>query len=456
MKTKSKAVNYVSMPLVNSNAAGIDIGSRFHFVAIGEGKENTRKFGVFTEDLHQIASYLKSNGIKSVAMESTGFYWKPLFVLLQDYGFEVILANAKHVKNVRGRKTDMIDCQWIQKLHSCGLLSASFQPDNFTAELRAYTRHRRNLIQSASGYISKMQKTLVLMNIQLSTVLDDLTGKTGQAILRAILSGERDTKKLADLTDPRVKASKETIAKSLEGTWRQEYLFELKQCFELYHYFWEKINECDKKIEALLEKEIIEREKKDGVARAEYKPGKKKRGKNAPKFDVDKYAYQLTDGIDLCKIDGVSYSTILVLLSEVGINLSNDFPTSKNFTSWLGLSPNNKISGGKVLSKKTEKKKNQLANALRQVANTIGNTKQTPLAEFFRRIQAKKGRAVAITATARKIATIIYCMLTKREQFNYVDLDEYKERFRKQRLKSIQKQINYLNITNKELMLKAA
>lgn len=276
MKKKSKSLNYVSMPLINPHAAGVDIGSRFHYVAIGEGKENTKKFGVFTEDLHQIASYLKSNGIKSVAMESTGFYWKPLFILLQDYGFKVILANAKHVKNVRGRKTDIIDCQWIQKLHSCGLLSASYQPDNFTAEVRAYTRHRRNLIQSASKYISKMQKTLVLMSIQLSTVLDDLTGKTGQAILRAILSGERNAKKLANLADPRVKASKETLAKSLNGTWRKEYLFELKQCFELYHNYWQKINECDKEIEATLENEIVEREKMDGEERPDYKPVKKK------------------------------------------------------------------------------------------------------------------------------------------------------------------------------------
>ncbi len=259
----------VKFSLVNSAAAGIDIGSRTHWVCAGE--EQIREYKVFTEDLHEMAKWLKSLGIQTVAMESTGFYWKSLFLLLQDYGFEVILVHAAHVKNVRGKKSDMLDCHWIWQLHSAGLLSASFQPDNFTESLRAYTRHRKSLIDGAARYISKMQKAMIIQNIQLSVVLSDITGKSGKAIITAILNGERDGNKLAALAHSRVKASKEDIAKALTGHWKKQHLFELRQSWEMYNFYHTQIEECDKQIEQLLQEEA----EKQHVQDLAYEPKKK-------------------------------------------------------------------------------------------------------------------------------------------------------------------------------------
>lgn len=244
------------MPVVNPNAAGIDVGGKEHYVAINQNKEDVRKFGVYTDDLHLCAQWLVSVGITTVAMESTGDYWRALFIILQDYGIEVILVNGKYTKNVKGKKTDVLDCQWIQKLHSLGLLESSFLPDSFTESVRNVSRHRKNLIENAADYITKMQKALRQMNLRLDNVLRDVTGESGQAIIKAILNGERDAKKLADLANYKVHASKEEIAKALTGDWRKEHLLELKHSFELYHIFHDKIKECDKEIEHLLKKEI--------------------------------------------------------------------------------------------------------------------------------------------------------------------------------------------------------
>ena len=242
----------VSFSLVNPSAAGIDIGGKKNFVCIGDQKEDVRSFGVFTEDHHQLAHWLKENDIQTIAMESTGIYWKSLFLILQAYGFEVLLVNATHIKNVRGKKTDVKDCQWIWQLHRAGLLHGSFQPDEFTEELRTYNRHRKSLIEDASRFVSRMQKALVQMNLQLPVVLTDITGKSGQAIIQAILNGERDGKKLAQLADRRVKASKELIAKALTGQWQEQYLFTLRQGWNMYHIYQEQIAECDQKIDTLL------------------------------------------------------------------------------------------------------------------------------------------------------------------------------------------------------------
>lgn len=261
--------------MVNPHAAGIDVGSKSHWVCVGEGKEQVRPFGVFTSCLHELAQWLEANGVKTVAMESTGFYWKPLFLILQAYGFEVLLVNATQTKNVQGRKSDLRDCQWIWQLHSVGFLSASFQPDAFTEELRTYTRHRKSLIEGASRYVSKMQKALTMMNLQLPVVLTDITGKSGRAIIESILSGERDGKKLAELADSRVKASKEHIEAALTGWWHEQYLFELKQCWELYEFHQRQIEACDQKIEALLEARTRELSVEDLA----YKPKKKSSGK---------------------------------------------------------------------------------------------------------------------------------------------------------------------------------
>lgn len=262
----------VKFSLVNPHAAGIDVGSRSHWVCAGAGK--TKEYKVFTEDLHEMAKWLKSLGIQTIAMESTGYYWKSLFLLLQDYGFEVILVHATHVKNVRGKKSDMLDCHWIWQLHSAGLLSASFQSDNFTESLRAYTRHRKSLIDGAARYISKMQKAMIVQNIHLSVVLTDITSKSGKAIIAAILKGERDGQKLAALADRRVKASKEDIAKALTGHWKEQHLFELKQSWEMYNFYHTQIQECDSCIEKLLEQEA----KAQNVFDLAYEPKKKRNG----------------------------------------------------------------------------------------------------------------------------------------------------------------------------------
>lgn len=446
------------MPIVNFNAAGVDVGGSFHYVAVGQRSEDVKKFGVYTTELHAMAQWLKSEGITTVAMESTGDYWRSLYIILQDYGLEVVLVNGKYTKNVKGKKTDIQDCQWIQKLHSMGLLEGSFLPDNFTESVRQVSRHRKNLIENASVYVTTMQKALRQMNLRLDNVLRDVTGQSGQLIIKAILAGERNPEALASLASYKVHASKAEIALALTGDWRHEFLIELKHSFELYHFFRNKIEECDKEIERLLQQEI---EKRSGKRqqKAIKKPfdtyGRKKVNKNDPKIDLDRYSYELSGGIDLMEVPAMGRSTLLALMSEVGFDLSS-FPTPKQFASWLGLSPNNKISGGKVLSSHTGKRKNRLSEALLRSANVIGNMKDNPLAEFFHRIAYKKGRMVAITATARKLSTIIWYMLQRKEAYSYMPNEEYKEKIRLQRLKTIQRQIVNLGIKQDEIIFVTA
>ncbi len=439
----------VKFSLVNAYAAGIDVGSKSHFASIGTTQECIREFSVFTKSLHEMARWFKTNKIKTIAMESTGFYWKSLFLLLQDYGFEVILVNAAHIKNVRGKKSDIIDCQWIWQLHTAGLLHASFQPDTFTEQLRTYTRHRKSLIEGASRYVAKMQKAMVLMNIHLPVVLSDIVGQSGQAIIKAILEGVRDSNKLANLASSRVKASKAEIAGALTGNWQEQHLFELKQCWDIYHFYQKQIHECDAQIELLLKKKVEQQLSNDLY----YKPSKKKKlSKNDPRFNMAQYAYQLTDGIDLTEIEGVSYGLLLTLISEVGLDLSK-FPSSKHFASWLGLSPNTKISGGKILSSKTKKNSGRLAVAFRQAANSVGNQKDTALSHFFHKMAYRKGRKAAITATAHKIAVIIYKMLDEKQGYKPMSNEQYKELIRNQKINRIQKSINKLKLTAEELAL---
>lgn len=271
IKNRSPSVNF---PIVNTRAAGIDIGSKSNWVSIGTSRESIREYGVFTEDHHALAKWLKSNKVETVAMESTGIYWKPLFLILQSYGFEVILVNAAHIKNVRGKKSDVLDCQWIWQLHSAGLLHGSFQPDFFTAELRTYNRQRKNLIEDAARHISRMQKALILMNIQLPVVLTDITGKSGKAIIKAIIEGERDSKKLACLADGRVKADRVTIAKALTGTWQSQFLFTLEQSWNMYQSYQKQISSCDNKIDQLLKDKVASTGQNDLV----YQPEKKSPG----------------------------------------------------------------------------------------------------------------------------------------------------------------------------------
>lgn len=433
----------ISMEIVNPRAAGIDIGSRSHWVAIGQGPNDFKEFGVYNEDLYSIAQWLRENEIKTVAMESTGTYWQSLYAVLIAEGFQVILCNGKFTKNIKGKKTDIQDCQWIQKLHSIGLLSGSFLPDQATEQLRTLCRHRANLLDSAAAASKKMQKYLRLLNLRLDVVVNDICGLTGMAIIKAICNGEKNPERLADLRHHNCKKSKEEIAKALHSNGRQDYIFALKQELEMYEMFQAKIAQCDIEIEKMLNETIDndENKKQHYIEKKAYK----KVNKNTPKnIDLNLMAYQHFEGVDLMAIEGMSYSTILSLISEVGVDGIKRFSTAKHFASWLRLAPNNKISGGKVLSSKIPKGSNRLKIALRNAANAIGNLKDsTPLRDFFQRINFRKGRVSAISATARKLAVIIWNMVVK--GVPYHNPEEYLFRDQKKKLgllKRIQKQIN--------------
>ncbi len=334
---------------MNLNAAGIDVGAEGHFVAVpGDRDERVvREFGAFTSDLYQLAEWLKRCGVKSVAMESTGVYWIPLFQVLEESGFEVILVDPHRLKTVPGRKTDVMDCQWLQQLHTYGLLAGAFRPAEDIRQLRSYLRQRAMLIRYASQHIQHMQKALTQMNIKLQHVVSDITGKTGMDIIQAIIAGERRPERLAKLRDYRCKASESTIAKALRGHWREEHLFELTQAVELFTIYQEKIADCDQRIEALLE---TFEDRSDGES-PDQKNNPRRQQHNAPAFDVHGKIYRMT-GVDLTKIDGIDGYTALKLISEIGLDMTR-WPTVKHFTSWLGLCPGNKITGGKVKSSRT-------------------------------------------------------------------------------------------------------
>ena len=444
-----------SMPVVNTYAAGIDVGSRTHYVATGQEAGQVRSFGVYQADLLKLSRWLKEERVITVAMESTGSYWKGLFQQLQADGFEVILVNGKHTRNVKGKKTDVLDCQWIQRLHSLGLLSGSFLPDDATDVLRQYVRQREHLIDYGSAYIKKMQQALRLMNIRLDVALSDITGLSGRTVIKAILGGERNPEILASLVDRRVKKSKEEIALSLQGNWREEYLFELKMSYELYEVFKQKERECEACIERLLDdyiRKVVAETNPNQNSKETVRKAQKKKNKNAPQMDLQSKCILLTHGINLYQIEGVSDSAVLTLLSETGLDLRK-FPTAKHFSSWLALSPNNKKSGNRVISSHIAHHKNRLAKALRMAANAVGHCKEGRLAQFFKRIAYKYGRKAAITATARKLAVIIWNMLTKHQPYRYEDSAIYTEKIRRLQLKNIQRKINALNISDGELNL---
>ncbi len=434
------------LPIINLHAAGIDVGSRTHFVAIDQNKENVRSFGIYTKDHQELILYLRHSGITSVAMESTGTYWQTLFNALQQAGFEVLLVGGSQTKNVQGRKTDVIDCIWIQKLHALGLLSGSFLLSDTLQELRTYYYHRQHLIEQISKYTHKMQKSLRLMNIRLDVAIRDITGKSGRAIIEAILSGSRDPQYLASLVDIRMKKSQQEIAEALHGSWREELLFELKASFNFYKFYEEALKECDQTIENALLKHVPLHslsEEKGGQQR------KKKSSKNAPAFNVPKLAYQYFQ-TDLFAISGISYSTVLCLLTTMGKDV-HKFPSAKSFASWLRLVPNNKISGGRIISSRTPSGKSYLALALRQAANSIGNQKEHELTPFFKKIAFKKGRIAAITATARKLAVIIWNMITKAEPYKKNEIKENNEQSRRTGLRQVERRIHALKLSQNEL-----
>ncbi len=432
----------ITMEVVNPKAAGVDIGSRSHWVAIGQGSNDYREFGVFNEDLYQIVEFFRENGIKTVAMESTSTYWQSLYAVLISENIPVILCNGKFTKNIKGKKTDIQDCQWIQKLHSMGLLTGSFLPDEETEQLRTFCRHRAGLLDSAASASKKMQKYLRLLNFRLDVVVNDICGLTGLSIIKSICQGQTDAAKLASLRHGNCHKSEQEIAKALHSNGRKDYLFALNQELEMYELFQSKIVQCDHEIEKMLS-QIIDNADNKKQHHIESKLHKKI-NKNTPKnIDLNLKSYQYFEGIDLMAIEGMSYSTVLAIMSEVVLEGIKKFPTAKHFSSWLRISPNNKISGGKILSSKVPRGSNRLKTMLRNAANAIGNLKDsTPLRDFFQRINFRKGRVSAISATARKLAVIIWNMIVK--GIPYHNPKEYLFLDQKRKLglvKRIQKQI---------------
>jgi transposase len=424
------------LPKLNLNAAGIDIGSQSHYVAVPQGRDEqcVREFKSYTSDLYAMASWLKDCGVETVAMESTSVYWIPVFQVLESLEFEVILVNPRYVKNVAGRKTDVSDCQWIQQLHTYGLLPASFRPDDEICVLRSYWRHRDMLVKYATAHIQHMQKALDLMNIHIHKAISDITGLTGMHILRAILDGERNPEVLAELRDPRVKCSKDELIQAMQGDYRPEHLFTLRQALNLYEFYWQQIVECDKQIESYLT-EIGADADHDDVIR---KPRKKKRvGGNAPKFDLQSHLMRLTGGVDVTEIDGMNVVTGLTAISETGLDMSK-WLTEKHFCSWLSLSPNNRISGGKILSAKTKKVASRAACAFRMAAQSLHNS-PTALGAFYRRIRSRSGGKAAVTATAHKIAKIYYNMLKYGKDYVDQGQDYYNKRYQDRLLKGLQR-----------------
>jgi transposase len=417
----------MELDIINPNCAGIDVGSKSHFVAVGQALEDVKEFGVYADDLTAVCLHLKEYDITSVAMESTGNNWQNLYVELERHGIEVTLCNGKFTKHAKGKKTDVKDCRWIQKLHALGLLTGSFLPDETTEQLRTYCRQRTNWIDLAAEASHKMQKYLKLLNFRLDVVVKDICGLTGLAIIAAICKGNLDPEKLSAHRHGNCRKSQEEIAKALKGNNRPDFLFGLKQEYESYLFFQKKIDACDVQINSFLKTQINTHPDKKKLQTTDKIH--KRVNKNSIKgIDLNQASYQYFNGVDLMKIEGLSHSTILTIMSEVGPDGFTKFPSQKQFTSWLRLAPNNKISGGKILSNKIPKGSNRLKMALRHAANAIGNLKDTHLSDFFRRVAYRKGRATAVSATARKLAVILWNMITKGIQYNppmeYLFLDQ--------------------------------
>jgi transposase len=416
---------------INEHAAGIDIGSESHFVAVPPSScpNPVRQFSVFTRDLYAIADWLKECDVKTVAMESTGVYWVPLYEVLEERGFEVKLVDARKVKNVSGRKSDVLDCQWLQQLESYGLLSGAFRPADEIVILRGYMRQREMLVKSASTHIQHMQKALQQMNLRLDNVVSDITGQTGMRILKAILAGERDVEKLGKMRDPHCKASQEVIAASLVGNYRQEHLFSLKQAVELFEFYQQKILECEEEIEAYLKK--LPHKRDDEPPDMEGRPKKSR-----VSFNVRDEAYKLV-GVDLFRVKGLNAETVLRLVSEVGVEMGR-FPSEKQFSSWLSLSPERKVSGGKVLSTRTKASNNRAAQAFRQAAVSVQGS-DSELGAYYRRMKARMGGAKAVTATAHKLARVYYRMVKHGEEYVEEGARAYEEKHRQRMVSNLRK-----------------
>jgi transposase len=419
---------------INKNAAGIDIGAEELYVAVpvDRDEENVRVFGSYTVDLYALADWLSECKIDTVAMESTGVYWVPLYDVLEDRGFKVYLVNARHLKNVSGRKTDVLDCQWIQQLHTYGLLNPSFRPAEGIRAIRSLVRHREMLVQYRASHIQHMQKAMVQMNVRLTSVLSDITGVTGMQIVRTILKGERDPKVLASFRDGHCKSSPEEIEKALQGTYQREHLFALGQAVELYDFYDQKLRDCDAELEAMYK----EMEPEDTPTTPLPKKKNSKRRKNQAHFDLTTALYQLA-GVDLTAVDGLEAVTVQTVLSVTGVDMSA-WPTANHFAAWLRLCPNNKITGGKVKHRGTLPTRNRASVALRVAAQSLWRS-DSALGAFFRRIRATHGTPVAITATAHKLARIIYAMIKNRSPYRDPGANYYEAKHRERILNSLKR-----------------
>lgn len=421
----------VEFEKININAAGVDIGSEKHYVAVPKGRDpegrDVRHFDTFTTDLYALVDWLKQCKIQTVAMESTGIYWIPLFEILDQAGFEVRLVNPRSIKHAPGRKSDVVDCQWIQQLHAHGLLASAFRPDEQISVLRAYHRQRTMLVSHAATHIQHMQKALEQMNLKLNNVISDITGVTGMEIIRHILSGERNPNKLAEHRHPNCKKSAKQIAKSLHGNWRDEHLFSLKQAVELYDFYQAQIKACDQQIQA----HLCLFEDRSDEGRTPPPPCNINRSGKKLTFDATEHLYRMA-GVDLTQIDGLNAPTVLTIIAEVGLDMSR-WPTSKHFSSWLGLCPGSKISGCKNLSSKSKPSANRASHAFRMAAYSLHRS-QSAIGAFLRRKKTQLGSPKAITATAHKIARIFYEMMKNRTEYKDLGVDYYQNRYKERML----------------------
>lgn len=442
MKNKEKKTKKAiqGLPVMNPYAAGADIGDTRHDIAINDGKGGhiVRTFGTFTSDVQEAVNWLKDEGITTIAMESTGVYYLTFYLMCEEAGIEPYLVNAKHVKNVTGRKKDETDAMWIQRLHTCGLLKNCFQPDNDFRTLRTYVRQRKGLITRSSDEVRRMQKSLEQMNIKIHVVISDILGKTGMQIIKAILDGNHNPEELSKHRDPRIKASREDIIKSLQGIWKEEYLFTLSQAYETYMFLQRQIKECDIKIHEQLLSQIAKSNEGE-VPSVEEKDKKKARTrKNQYTVPIAPLLTALT-GVDLCKIPSINEASALEFISETGINMKK-WSSIKSFTAWLNVVPNTKITGGKIISSKVMKKKNRAGQTLRMACTCLYGNK-SPIGEYYRRMSFKYGKRGASLAAAHKVARIIYTMMDRKREFSMEMLIDSQRKYREQKIMQLERQI---------------
>jgi transposase len=437
-------------PAVHPNAGGLDIGSREHYAAVPEdrGGPQVRKFGCTTSELKEMATWLRSCGVDTVAMEATGVYWVPVYEVLEDFGIEAFLFDSRQTRNVSGRKSDVLDCQWSQKLHSYGLLTRAFRPAKEMASLRSYWRQRGGIVDSCSRHIHLMHKALEQMNVQLHKVVSDVTGVTGMRILRAIVAGERDPHALARLRHRQIKATEDEVARALEGTYRAEHLFALRQALQGYDFFQEQLVECDRELEGYLAQ-------LPSASRVPVVPkASQHRRKNQPHFDLRTELARIA-GVDICQIEGINALTAQTLISECGMDMSR-FPSEKNFTSWLAVCPNNRVTGGRIRSRRTRRVTNRAADALRVAAQSLHRS-DSALGSFHRQMKARHGAGKATTATAHKLARLFYRLMKHGEAYVSQTQAQYQALRRERELGALRRRarrfgLQLLNATTGELI----